>query len=90
MKVGKKESRHPCSLRCLQHCSSYDAQVAEWLWGKVGEGPAPMMTVPMQLGTTLRYGENPHQVCYGAEAPTGFEAEVQTRYGVKQRSSGRS
>lgn len=44
-----------------QHCSSYDAQVSEWLWSKVGSGPAPMMTVPMTLQQTLRYGENPHQ-----------------------------
>lgn len=50
----------PC-LCYPQHCSSYDAQVSEWLWSKVGSGPAPMMTVPMQLQQTLRYGENPHQ-----------------------------
>ncbi|KAF5833916.1 cytidine deaminase-like protein [Dunaliella salina] len=55
------EFRKKLAWKAFQHCSSYDAQVAEWLWGKVGEGPAPMMTVPLQLGTTLRYGENPHQ-----------------------------
>ncbi|PNW75704.1 hypothetical protein CHLRE_12g537581v5 [Chlamydomonas reinhardtii] len=43
------------------HCSSYDAQVSEWLWKQVGSGPAPQMTVPLQLEATLRYGENPHQ-----------------------------
>lgn len=35
--------------------------VAEWLWGAVGEGPAPEMSVPMKLAQGLRYGENPHQ-----------------------------
>ncbi|GIL75022.1 hypothetical protein Vretifemale_4871 [Volvox reticuliferus] len=39
--------------------------VSEWLWNQVGSGPAPQMTVPMQLAQTLRYGENPHQ---GGEA----------------------
>ncbi|PNG99564.1 Bifunctional purine biosynthesis protein PurH, partial [Tetrabaena socialis] len=43
------------------HCSSYDAQVSEWLWSQVGSGPAPEMTVPLKLEQTLRYGENPHQ-----------------------------
>ena len=38
----------------MQHCSSYDSQVSEWLWGQVGAGPAPMMTVPMALDQTLR------------------------------------
>lgn len=46
-----------------QHCSSYDAQVSEWLWGQTeGKAPPPQMTVPLQLQATLRYGENPHQV----------------------------
>ncbi len=50
-----------CVCVCLQHCSAYDAQVSEWLWGQVGSGPAPAMTVPMTLSAGLRYGENPHQ-----------------------------
>lgn len=29
----------------LHTCST----VAEWLWGAVGEGPAPEMSVPMKL-----------------------------------------
>lgn len=53
--------RKKCAWKAFQHCSSYDAQVAEWMWSQVGEGPAPMMTVPLQLEATLRYGENPHQ-----------------------------
>lgn len=54
--------RKKLAWKAFQHCSSYDAQVSEWLWSKVGEGaPAPSMTVPLQLEATLRYGENPHQ-----------------------------
>jgi phosphoribosylaminoimidazolecarboxamide formyltransferase / IMP cyclohydrolase len=45
----------------MQHCASYDAQVAEWLWAQTGSGPAPELTVPMRLAQSLRYGENPHQ-----------------------------
>ena len=48
-------------LHCLQHCASYDAQVAEWLWAQTGEGPPPELAVPMRLAQGLRYGENPHQ-----------------------------
>lgn len=62
--VGSKEYadlRKKLAWKAFQHCSSYDAQVAEWLWGQVGSGPAPMMTVPLQLAQGLRYGENPHQ-----------------------------
>jgi len=53
--------RKKLAWKAIQHCSSYDAQVAEWLWGQVGSGPQPMMTVPLKLADTLRYGENPHQ-----------------------------
>eukprot|EP00798_Chlamydomonas_sp_ICE-L_P017592 gene17592-23922_t len=59
--------------KAFQHCSSYDAQVAEWMWTQVGEGaPAPMMTVPLQLKETLRYGENPHQ-------PAAFYSDLSLR-----------
>lgn len=39
----------------LQHTASYDAQVSEWLWGKVGSGPAPEISVPMKLAEGLRW-----------------------------------
>lgn len=45
----------------MQHSSTYDAQVAEWMWQQTGDGPAPELTVPMRLASGLRYGENPHQ-----------------------------
>jgi len=58
--------RRTLAWKAFQHCASYDAVVAEWLWreGAAGEGalaPPPEMAVPMTLQDTLRYGENPHQ-----------------------------
>lgn len=53
--------RKRCAWKAFQHCATYDSTVAEWLWGQVGEGPAPEMSVPMKLAQGLRYGENPHQ-----------------------------
>ena len=54
--------RKRCAWKAYQHTASYDAQVAEWLWGQVGGGaPAPEQSVPMRLVQGLRYGENPHQ-----------------------------
>lgn len=54
--------RKKLAWKAYQHCASYDAQVAEWLWAQVGDGsPPPAMSVPMTLSQGLRYGENPHQ-----------------------------
>lgn len=48
--------------KAYQHTATYDATVAEWMWGQVGGGdPAPEITVPLTLLGGLRYGENPHQ-----------------------------
>lgn len=55
------EFRKHLAWKAFQHTASYDAQVAEWLWSKVGSGPAPALSVPMSLAQGLRYGENPHQ-----------------------------
>lgn len=41
--------RKRCAWKAFQHCATYDSTVAEWLWGAVGEGPAPEMSVPMKL-----------------------------------------
>lgn len=54
-------NRKRLAWKAFQHTASYDATVAEWMWGQVGEGPAPEMAVPMVLSQGLRYGENPHQ-----------------------------
>ena len=53
--------RAPQQTARVQHCASYDSQVAEWLWHQNGDGPPPELSVPMRLAQGLRYGENPHQ-----------------------------
>jgi len=56
-------TRRSLAWKAFQHVSSYDANVAEWMWanGAGDGGPPPEKTVPMRLVNTLRYGENPHQ-----------------------------
>lgn len=67
MKGGAAEDaklafRKRCAWKAFQHCASYDAMVSEWMWTQVGGAdPAPELSVPMKLASTLRYGENPHQ-----------------------------
>lgn len=51
--------RRHLAWKAFQHVANYDAVVAEWLWE--GEGDRPEVSLPMELGQTLRYGENPHQ-----------------------------
>lgn len=58
---GAAAFRRTSAWKAFQHCASYDAQVAEWMWDRVGDGPAPELCVPMRLSAGLRYGENPHQ-----------------------------
>eukprot|EP00271_Cylindrocystis_brebissonii_P007128 TRINITY_DN20295_c0_g1_i1.p1 TRINITY_DN20295_c0_g1~~TRINITY_DN20295_c0_g1_i1.p1 ORF type:complete len:638 (+),score=135.48 TRINITY_DN20295_c0_g1_i1:286-1914(+) len=61
----KAFKRH-LAWKAFQYTSSYDSAVAEWLWkenhadAKEWEAP-PAITVPLQLTSSLRYGENPHQ-----------------------------
>ncbi len=56
------QMRRDFARAAYQHCSSYDSQVAEWLWEQdhAGELP-PTLTLPLELALPLRYGENPHQ-----------------------------
>jgi len=54
-------NRKRLAWKAFQHTASYDATVAEWMWGQIGSGPAPEISVPMRLSQSLRYGENPHQ-----------------------------
>lgn len=64
-KAGESLRTH-LAWKAFQHVSSYDSNVAEWLWengGSKGEETyaPPEKTVPLRLVNTLRYGENPHQ-----------------------------
>ncbi|KAJ6721239.1 BIFUNCTIONAL PURINE BIOSYNTHESIS PROTEIN PURH [Salix viminalis] len=48
--------------KAFQHCASYDSAVSEWLWKQTtGDKFPPRFTVPLELKSSLRYGENPHQ-----------------------------
>jgi phosphoribosylaminoimidazolecarboxamide formyltransferase/IMP cyclohydrolase len=51
--------RRRLAWKAFQHVASYDSAVAEWLWD--GEPPPPALTLPLELASPLRYGENPHQ-----------------------------
>ncbi|RCV35370.1 hypothetical protein SETIT_7G235300v2, partial [Setaria italica] len=58
-----KQFRRMLAWKAFQHVASYDAAVSEWLWkqSQKGEMFPPSFTVPLELKSTLRYGENPHQ-----------------------------
>jgi phosphoribosylaminoimidazolecarboxamide formyltransferase/IMP cyclohydrolase len=51
--------RKRLAWKAFSHVAAYDSAVSEWLWD--GDGPAPTLTVPLELAQGLRYGENPHQ-----------------------------
>ncbi|MBI5947830.1 MAG: bifunctional phosphoribosylaminoimidazolecarboxamide formyltransferase/IMP cyclohydrolase [Chloroflexi bacterium] len=53
------EERRRLAWKAFQHVASYDSAVGEWLYP--GEGTAPSLTIPLELASSLRYGENPHQ-----------------------------
>ncbi|CAL5072896.1 unnamed protein product [Urochloa decumbens] len=58
-----QQFRRMLSWKAFQHVASYDAAVSEWLWKQSNKGEMfpPSFTVPLELKSTLRYGENPHQ-----------------------------
>ena len=51
--------RRRLAWKAFQHVASYDSAVAEWLYP--GDAPPPALTIPLELASGLRYGENPHQ-----------------------------
>ncbi|KAJ6802145.1 uncharacterized protein M6B38_193770 [Iris pallida] len=64
---GKQDSqqfRKELAWKAFQHVASYDSAVSEWLWKQSmgGDKLPPSLTVPLSLKSTLRYGENPHQM----------------------------
>ncbi|XP_021319523.1 uncharacterized protein LOC8072340 isoform X2 [Sorghum bicolor] len=63
---GKQEDqqfRRMLAWKAFQHVASYDSVVSEWFWKQSNKGEMfpPSFTVPLELKSTLRYGENPHQ-----------------------------
>jgi len=65
----KMKLRVSLAWKAFQHVSSYDSNVAEWLWNNGASSSSekdapyapPQKTIPLKLVNTLRYGENPHQ-----------------------------
>ncbi|XP_010505000.1 PREDICTED: uncharacterized protein LOC104781903 isoform X2 [Camelina sativa] len=65
LKGGQNDQqfRRKLAWKAFQHVAAYDSAVSEWLW-KQTEGKEkfpPSFTVPLELKSSLRYGENPHQ-----------------------------
>lgn len=58
-----QQFRRKLAWKAFQHVASYDSAVSEWLWRQTaGEDKfPPSFTVPLELKSSLRYGENPHQ-----------------------------
>ncbi|NIA71026.1 bifunctional phosphoribosylaminoimidazolecarboxamide formyltransferase/IMP cyclohydrolase [Pelagibius litoralis] len=53
--------RRRLAMTAFAHTAAYDAMIARWLAGEVGETFPKRMTASGSLQQTLRYGENPHQ-----------------------------
>jgi phosphoribosylaminoimidazolecarboxamide formyltransferase/IMP cyclohydrolase len=54
--------RRLCAAKAYAATAEYDAMIASWFaTSDQGEMFPPRMSVPLILGQTLRYGENPHQ-----------------------------
>lgn len=66
------ETRQKLALKAFQHTRDYDSAISEYLSRQVEE-PAALpdeMSLTLQRGQTLRYGENPHQqaALYGSSS----------------------
>jgi phosphoribosylaminoimidazolecarboxamide formyltransferase/IMP cyclohydrolase len=65
--LGRHSGRTSLALRqrlaakAFARTAAYDAAIANWLAGELGEGAPAYRTFGGRLIETLRYGENPHQ-----------------------------
>jgi phosphoribosylaminoimidazolecarboxamide formyltransferase/IMP cyclohydrolase len=55
------ELRRQLAARALARTASYDAAIARWFSGQLGEPFPKRLALGATLKQTLRYGENPHQ-----------------------------
>jgi phosphoribosylaminoimidazolecarboxamide formyltransferase/IMP cyclohydrolase len=55
------ELRKQLAARAFARTASYDAAIASWFAGQLGERTPTTMTIAGRLAEALRYGENPHQ-----------------------------
>ena len=56
-----QELRRLLAEKVYAHTASYDAAIAAWFAGQRGERFPELVTVPLTLQQSLRYGENPGQ-----------------------------
>ncbi len=71
------EDRRACALAAFQRTSAYDAAISAWMAQAAG-APAPeaealpeRLSLGLEAGLGLRYGENPHQLAGLLRAPRG-------------------
>jgi phosphoribosylaminoimidazolecarboxamide formyltransferase/IMP cyclohydrolase len=55
------EFRKQLAARAFARTASYDAAIASWFAGQLGERTPKSMAIAGRLAEALRYGENPHQ-----------------------------
>jgi phosphoribosylaminoimidazolecarboxamide formyltransferase/IMP cyclohydrolase len=53
--------RQTLAARAFARTAAYDAAIAAWFAGQVGEDAPPRKAIAGSLVQTMRYGENPHQ-----------------------------
>lgn len=57
-----EKTRRRLAAKAFRHTASYDALIAQYMTGEVGDEEWPeALTVTYEKAQTLRYGENPHQ-----------------------------
>jgi phosphoribosylaminoimidazolecarboxamide formyltransferase/IMP cyclohydrolase len=53
--------RKALAAKAFARAGAYDAAIASWFAGSLGEKTPPISVIAGRLETALRYGENPHQ-----------------------------
>ncbi len=70
--------RRRLALAAFAHTAAYDAAIASWIDGRLGEEPGQPLRLELPLRQVLRYGENPHQGArWFGEAGMGWGAARQ-------------
>ena len=67
--------RQSLAARAFARTAAYDAAIATWFAGRLGETTPKTRTIVGRLAETLRYGENPHQ-------SAAFYRSGEQRFGV--------
>lgn len=70
--------RRRLALAAFAHTAAYDAAIATWIDGRLGDEPGQPLRLELPLRQVLRYGENPHQGArWFGEAGVGWGAARQ-------------